>query len=321
MRLIRPIAALAATLLLAACDVGGLPNSAPIIAPQAAPPIARSIAPIAPRAPSAASAALATYYKRVQNDLLVRGLLRSDGGGIDTPYTSAMLARNFERIAFFDEYSGGTLQASNGQAGKLKRWDSPVRFSVEFGASVDLVQQARDRASVSQYAARLARDTGHPIGVSATSGNFHVLFMGQDDSAYAQARVQQLVPRIDPAALRLFGNLPRSIHCLVVAFSDNPGSYTYTTAIALIRAEHPDLLRRSCVHEELAQGLGLANDSPAARPSIFNDDDEFALLTTHDSDLLGMLYDPRLTTGMSLPAARPILRTLAAERRGDGGNS
>jgi hypothetical protein len=44
----------------------------------------------------------------------------------------------------------------------------------------------------------------------------------------------------------------------------------------VIRAEHPDLLRLSCLHEEIAQGLGLPNDSPRARPSIFNDDEEFA---------------------------------------------
>jgi hypothetical protein len=56
-------------------------------------------------------------------------------------------------------------------------------------------------------------------------------------------------------------------------------SGAYTRAVAVVRAEHPDLLRQSCIHEEIAQGLGLPNDSPAARPSIFNDDEEFALLT------------------------------------------
>ena len=46
-------------------------------------------------------------------------------------------------------------------------------------------------------------------------------------------------------------------------------------AVAIVRGEHPDLMRLSCIHEELAQGLGLANDSPYARPSVFNDDEEF----------------------------------------------
>jgi hypothetical protein len=77
-------------------------------------------------------------------------------------------------------------------------------------------------------------------------------------------------------------------------------------------------MRRACVHEELAQGLGLADDSPAARPSIFNDDDEFALLTRHDEILLELLYDPALTPGMTVEEARPVLRRLLDRR--DGGS-
>ena len=66
----------------------------------------------------------------------------------------------------------------------------------------------------------------------------------------------------------------------------------------------------------MAQGLGLANDSPQARPSIFNDDDEFALLTTHDEMLLKILYNPALSPGMSAEAARPVVRRLAAQVTG-----
>jgi hypothetical protein len=76
-------------------------------------------------------------------------------------------------------------------------------------------------------------------------------------------------------------------------------------------------MRLSCVHEELAQGLGLSNDSPLARPSIFNDDEEFATLTSHDELLLKMLYDPRLKSGMSLPEARPTIKQIAAELTGE----
>ena len=84
----------------------------------------------------------------------------------------------------------------------------------------------------------------------------------------------------------------------------------------MIRAEQSGLMRKSCIHEEVAQGLGLANDSPYARPSIFNDDDEFALLTTHDEMLLRILYDPRLTPGMSAEAALPIVEDLASRLAG-----
>ncbi|MEP5152781.1 DUF2927 domain-containing protein [Planktotalea sp.] len=317
LRRIAPLATLLGAFALAGC-VTDAPqtSSGPEVSPR---PATKPLPPAPePKVQSTESLALATYYGRVQADLLVQGLLRTDGGGPDTPYTDTMLARDFERIAFYDEYSGVGLGASNGQAGRLKRWEGPVRFNVEFGSHLSASQQERYRSNISSYAARLARSTGHPIGTSASSANFHVLIMSEDDRDHVQDRVRALVPRIDPNSLRVFATLPRSIHCLVVAFSGNQGAYGYTQAVALIRAEHPDLLLRSCIHEELAQGLGLANDSPAARPSIFNDDDEFALLTTHDAHLLGMLYDPRLTTGMTLEAARPIIRQMASERLGAG---
>ena len=62
--------------------------------------------------------------------------------------------------------------------------------------------------------------------------------------------------------------------------------------------------------------MGLPNDSPTARPSIFNDDGEFGLLTTHDEMLLRILYDTRLTPGMTESEARPIIETIAAELMG-----
>jgi hypothetical protein len=102
----------------------------------------------------------------------------------------------------------------------------------------------------------------------------------------------------------------------VIAFSGSESDHTYRRAIAFIRSEHPDLMRRSCVHEELAQGLGLANDSPRARPSIFNDDDEFALLTRHDEELLKLLYHPALTPGMTPDQARPIVARLLGQQAG-----
>ena len=110
-------------------------------------------------------------------------------------------------------------------------------------------------------------------------------------------------------------NLGRESYCLVVA-ADPADDGVITQAVAVIRDELPVLLRLSCIHEELAQGLGLANDSPSARPSIFNDDDEFGRLTAMDERMLSMLYDPRLKPGMDAAEARPIVARLAAAQLG-----
>ena len=59
--------------------------------------------------------------------------------------------------------------------------------------------------------------------------------------------------------------------------------------------------------------MGLPNDSPDARPSLFNTNLEFAFLTDHDEILLRMLYDPRLRPGMSAAEARPLLPAIARD--------
>lgn len=298
-------------LTLAGCEVA--PPEEPDPAPTTTSPTPSD--PAEAGAPSPRSQRLAQYYARVEAELLGQGLLRSDGGGPDTPYDADDLARNFEQIAFHDEYARGRgLQRSGGGPTELRKWTGPVRVGIEFGASVPRAQRRADRRTVSDYTARLADITGHPITMGNGRTNFHVLIMGEDDRDRAVARIREIVPEINRSSLRLIEALPRSIHCLVMAFPGEENGSSYRRAIAFIRAEHPDLLRRSCVHEELAQGLGLPNDTPRARPSIFNDDDEFALLTRHDEALLRLLYSPDLEPGMTLDDARPVVRRLLDER-------
>ncbi|WP_373354349.1 DUF2927 domain-containing protein [Pseudoroseicyclus sp. CXY001] len=299
--------------------------AAPVSNPPPAPTqvAAPSVAPVARPgsvAPSAASSDLAAYYRREEARLLAQGLLRTDGGGPDTPFTDTMLARNFIAIALFDEYveTAGTYQA-RATAAVLNRWEQPVVFNVEAGASVPPAQAAEDRANVTAYAARLSRATGLPMSVSpvAGQGNFHVLILGEDDRPGYAARIRALLPGIPDASLRAILYPPRETYCLVVSFADRTGN-AFGSAVALIRAEHPDLLRLACIHEELAQGLGLTNDSAGARPSIFNDDQEFGLLTTQDELLLRILYDRRLRPGMGSAEAAPIVRQIATELMGRG---
>ena len=303
-----------ALLMLSACAMPGEPPEA---RPEARPTAETQSLPERAR-PSDESRALARHYRQLEADLRRRGLMRTDGGGPDTPYGARDLARNFERIVFFDEYApGGGLRPSRQDApGALRKWTDPVRVSVAFGANVPATQRRADRREVARYVGRLARVTGHPITMSDDAPNLHVLIMTQDDLPEMMRRIRQIEPQLDTETRQMIRTLPRSIHCFVAAFSDNGNEHAYTSAIAVIRAEHPPLTRQACIHEEIAQGLGLANDSPRARPSIFNDDDEFALLTSHDEELLRLLYDPALSPGMSVDAARPIIRRLLASRPG-----
>ena len=263
-----------------------------------------------PSGPSDASQDLARYYQRLENDLVVQGLMRRDGGGVDTPFTNNDLLRNFVRIGFFEEYQRdkGLLPSQSGPVA-IKKWTEPVRIGVEFGRNVPEDIRNSERARVAAYARRLARVTGHPITLSDASPNFVVLFMSNDDGAQSRARALEVIPAIAKSNLAIITNLPRSTQCFVIS-AGVQSENDLGVALAYIRSELTDLQRLACIHEEIAQGLGLTNDSPRARPSIFNDDEEFALLTTHDEMLLEALYNPALKPGMGLEEARPILRRL-----------
>ena len=270
-----------------------------------------SLKPVEVYTPSPDSQALALFYSRLEQDLQTRGLLRVDGGAIDTPYDDEDLAESFQAVAFYDEYG----DASATGTGRLARWTGPVVMQAVFGPSVTAEQRIKDKALLSAYAKRLSRLTGHRITTGAR-GNFTVLFAGLDDADFVRNRVSQLLPNMSDADLALFATPPRQFYCLVTAGGPAAEPLRYSRGVALIRAEQPALMREACVHEELAQGLGLRNDSQRARPSIFNDDDEFARLTSHDEKLLAMLYDPRLRPGMSIEEALPLIPTLAAEQMG-----
>lgn len=311
MRTILPRAsALVSAAVLAGCIDGTVRES---LKPQARPAGGNAVVPVVAQPTSQRSAALRSYLNQVQQAQAGQGLLRQDGGGADTPFTPDILARNFEQIAFYNEYDGSF--AGRGGQSPLRRWDAPVRMDVIFGPGVAPSQRKADASAIRQYARRLARVTGHPIS-SNGAANFIVIVASEDDRAAALDAAAERLPGISANSLRALRNLRRDTYCAVAAYATGPDPNTYTAAVAVIRAENPDLLRLSCIHEELAQGLGLANDSPEARPSIFNDDDEFALLTRHDELLLKMLYDNRLRTGMTAPEAAPITRIIAREVMG-----
>ncbi len=295
----------AGLLALAGCETPPGGTVAPATSP---PPTERVIR-------SDASLAAEEYYAAVQRSLLAQGLLRTDGGGPDSRYDADMLARNFLRIALYQEYTertGRLLARASGSV--LHRWQGPIRYKISFDTTLPPAKRTRDAREVSRYTARLQRLTGvrfSPVD-SQQAANMNIFILGEDERRQIGPTLRALVPGISDATVNSAVRLDRDTYCLALAVTPND-SPVYVRAIIIIRAEHPDLMRRACIHEEIAQAMGLPNDSPDARPSIFNDDGEFGLLTSHDELLLRMLYDRRLTPGMTEAEARPIVRQIAAE--------
>lgn len=276
------------------------------------------VVPVAPPEPTPRSMAAAAYYGQVQKVLLGEGMLRTDPGS-EIQVSAERLAENFLRIALYQEFTrgrGGITRAET--ASPLTRWRDPVRVAVRFGSSVPADKQATDRTRIASYLARLSRVTGHPIALTDAAPNFWIFVVSEDEREAMGPQLDSLRIGIAPDVIQAVTQMNQTTYCNVFAIS---GSETHVNrhAVAVIRAENPDLLRLSCFHEEIAQGLGLPNDSPRARPSIFNDDEEFALLTDQDEHMLRILYSPELRPGMTAAEARPIVESLA--RRLVGGDS
>lgn len=306
----RAAALLAALAVLAGCGATGTG-----VAPAVAPPAAAALP--APRASSASTLPdpLVSFYADVQGELTASGRMRLDTAPTDAPFTVDDLVRNFERVALYDEYvdvAGRFVRRET--PALLRRWDRAVRVAVVLGPSVPPETAARDHAEVAAFTARLARLTGLDMRVTeGPDANFLVMILSTAEQAIAAEATAARFPDFQPAVLGALGGTPIDTFCTAYAFAEPGRASAYAAVMVLIRAEHPELTRASCVQEEMAQAMGLPNDSPDARPSLFNDSLEFAFLTDHDEILLRMLYDPRLRPGMSAAEARPLLPTIARD--------
>ncbi len=263
-------------------------------------------------------AALAVFYQRAEQALLNDGRLRTDTAPADAPFSERDLVENFVRIALYDEYTVRDGRYVERQSEThLRRWESPIRVATIFGESTPPQVQARDRAEVIAFTQRLSTISGVDMRVAdEASANMLVLFLNRAEQREFAANLPQRYPGISQAVVDAFMNSPVNIFCAAFAFPVQGQKGVYGRSIILIKSEHGDLMRTSCIHEEMTQAMGLSNDSRTARPSIFNDDEEFALLTLHDELLLQMLYDPRLKAGMSVEQALPLLPEIAHDVAG-----
>ena len=265
------------------------------------------------------SAELRRHFSDRQSRLLNAGLLRTDPPSRDEDFDAADLAANFEQIALRREFElddGEFVRAT--EPNVILRWRRPVRIAVVFGESLKDHEREAEYSNIAGFAERLRRITGHDIAMSEDRPNFYVFVIDSDEAAGIQNRWPDSAGKLPRSFAEDISSSPPQTYC--AAYATNKffeQEYFLSQAAILIKAENPDLIRLSCIHEELAQALGLFNDSLDARPSIFNDNEEFALLTYQDELLLRILYDPRLKPGMDAAEAMPIVREIALELRPD----
>ena len=240
---------------------------------------------------------LARYYRDMEKGFLSRGQLRQDSG--PASFDPGLLSESFREIALSREY--GSKDAP------LMRWEEPVRMAVRFAPSVGKADQAVHVQTVRAYASRLQRLSGHEIRFQDPDPNFLVVVASEPEIRGLGPWLKAQVPGLSDRTIRTITRMPAGHLCMLVAVPHDDIRNGYRSAIAIVRAEHTPLMRQSCIEEELAQGMGLPNDCKGPRPSIFNDDEQYGVLTRHDEMLLRALYSPRLHSGMRREQAMPLV--------------
>lgn len=257
------------------------------------------------------------YAERVQMARAL-GAMRSERAPVDAPYSNRDLARNFERIVFFSEFTlrDGALIPEE-QETPLTKWREPIRYQI-VGDAVT----AADRETYAALARRLSRVTGLEMRAArqGEDDNMLILILSRDGRQRAADFLEQIAGQSRAGLIYRLREDDYAIPC-AASVGAAPESPVIAHGLILIKGETSGLLRESCAHEEFAQALGPGNDFFGARPSIFNDDGEFALLTEHDEYILRVLYDDRLRAGMRRDEAMPIAREIIEEIRPEGGSA
>jgi len=253
---------------------------------------------------------LADLYGRAEILYRMEAKFRTEYDPADAPIDAQSLERNFLKLAFNSEeqmIDDRTIVA--GDSVQLLRWPSDVTYGA-IGIS------SEDAGHLNALAQRIGRVIGRNV-------------MPTDDLASAHVKVWMLDGQ-DRALLResLADRFGESLGAFIMAWTErpelpcigmistDPEDESLAVGLIFVKAELSGNFRRACLTEEFTQVFGLINDDPEARPSIFNDDQEFIELTRHDEYLLKVLYDPRLRAGMTEAEARPLVRRIVQDITG-----
>lgn len=225
----------------------------------------------------------------------------------EDPFTDDDLHRNFLSIALRAEAADDTDSA--GEIA-IAKWDTPLRYRLHGAKPADYVQ-------VANVTARLRLLTGLDIRPAERGDdpNMELWFVTPRERV-GIVRALSAEKAIGPQVARLILRWrdTEAEKCLGLMATD-PRRSSILNSVILIKDELPKRIRDACIVEEVVQSLGLMNDDRRARPSIFNDDQRYLDLTTHDEYLLRILYDRRIQPGMTRRDVAPMLRGIILQLR------
>jgi hypothetical protein len=206
-----------------------------------------------------------------------------------TRFTAGELTRGFFALAF-----GSDLRIGARPRG-IRRFDHPVSLQVFPGGSID--RSARMQAVVEEYA-RKVPGLRLKIANDNEPADIDVRLIDEKDfqsaleAAFGVEVTKTFVARTDP-------------QCMTSVKSSAAGDIVHSVTFVIV--DKGDAVFLDCAYHELLHAFGLSNHDQRNPWTTLNQRRMVGYLTVYDRALLTLLYDPRITPGMTARQARIVL--------------
>lgn len=214
-----------------------------------------------------------------------------------TDFTNDEIRDGFFKIAF-----GAELQLDK-PAGRVRKFDEPVRIFVETASGPDR------RGELAKVVADIAARINH-LDIALTGdrreANFVVRMVSERKlkstirALYGNDRARQIQKALSPECLSGIGKDER---------------FRIRRAEVILPVDAGDFTFYDCAYEEMLQALGAINDDASVPWTMFNDDVQMGFFDVYDQYLLNILYDPRISAGMTREEVDAILPDILASAR------
>lgn len=205
-----------------------------------------------------------------------------------TQFSAAELERGFLALAF-----GSDLRIGAKPLG-IRRYGHPIRVGIIGGGAVDR------RGTMSQVIAEYAQAVPnlHLSETSADSADIELRLIDEKDfqsalqAAFGARIARTFVARTDP-------------QCMTSVRSTADGKIVHSVSFIIV--DKGDDVFLDCAFHELLHAFGLSNHDQHNPWTTLNQKRMVGYLSVYDRSLLTLLYDPRLTPGMTVRQARSVL--------------
>ena len=214
-----------------------------------------------------------------------------------TDFTNDEIRDGFFKIAF-----GAELQLDK-PAGRVRKFDEPVRIFVESASGPDR------RDELARVVADIRARINH-LDIAVTSdrdeANFTVRLVSKRKlkstirALYGSDKARKIEKALSPECLSGIGKDER---------------FRIRRAEVILPIDAGDFTFYDCAYEEMLQALGAINDDASVPWTMFNDDVQMGFFDVYDQYLLNILYDPRITAGMTRGEVDAVLPDVLSSAR------